>query len=92
MAPVSRRVAFGEMALLPLPPATAIGRVSAVPERSFDLGAGRGRPVSARIAGGCVGLIVDARGRRPFELPAAAARIARLREWHRALALYPREV
>ena len=92
MAPVSRRVAFGEMALLPLPPAGAFGRVSAVPERGFDLGAGRGRPVSARIPGGSVGLIVDARGRRPFELPAAAARIERLRGWHRALALYPREV
>jgi hypothetical protein len=39
-----------------------------------------------------VGLIVDARGRRPFELPSGAARIERLRAWHRALELYPREV
>ena len=93
MAPVSRRVSFGEMALLPLPPASALARVSAVPERGFDLGAGRGRPVSAQIPGGSVGLIVDARGRRPFELPAdPASRIQRLRAWHRALGLYPREV
>jgi len=92
MTPVSRRVACGEMALLPLPAASAFGRVSAVPERGFDLGAGRNRPVSARIPGGCVGLIVDARGRRPFELPVGPARIERLREWHRALAIYPREV
>jgi len=63
-----------------------------VPERGFDLGAGRGRPVSARIPGGSVGLIVDARGRRPFELPAhSAARIERLRAWHHALGLYPEE-
>ena len=55
MAPVSRRVPFGEMALLPLPPASATGRVSAVPERGFDLGAGRGRPVSAQIPGGVRG-------------------------------------
>lgn len=89
MAPVSRRVPFGEMALLPLPPASAMGRVSAVPERAFDLGAGRGRPVSAQIRGGVVGLIVDARGRRPFALPSGAARIERLRAWHRALGLYP---
>jgi uncharacterized protein (TIGR01319 family) len=92
MAPLSRRVAFGEMALLPLPPAGAFGRVSAVPERGFDLGAGRGRPVSARIPGGSVGVIVDARGRRPFELAAGAARVPRLRAWHEALSLYPREV
>jgi hypothetical protein len=89
MAPVTCRVAFGDMALLPLPPASAVGRVSAVPDRAFDLGAGRGRPVSARIPGGCVGLVVDARG-RPFELPADhATRIERLSAWHRALGLYP---
>jgi hypothetical protein len=40
-----------------------------------------------------VGLIVDARGRQPFVLPAdRAARIQRLRAWNRALDLYPREV
>jgi uncharacterized protein (TIGR01319 family) len=91
MAPVSRAVAFGDMALLPLPPASARARVSAVPERGFDLGAGRGRPVSAQIPGGNTGLIVDARGRRPFALPAdAAQRIERLRAWHTALSVYPR--
>jgi hypothetical protein len=92
MAPVTRRVPFGEMALLPLPPAGAAGRVSAVPERAFDLGAGRGRPVSARVPGGCLGLIVDARGRRPFTLPADhATRLQRLRAWHDALGVYPQE-
>jgi len=40
-----------------------------------------------------VGLLVDTRGRRPFELPAdPAERIARLRAWNRALDMYPREV
>jgi uncharacterized protein (TIGR01319 family) len=93
MAPVCRRVPFGELGLLPLPPAGGTARISAVPERGFDLGAGRGRPVSAQVRGGCVGLIVDARGRRPFALPAEpAARIARLRAWNRALGMYPREV
>jgi hypothetical protein len=90
MAPVAHRVRFGEMALLPLPPAHALARVSAVPERRFDLGAGRGRPVSARIPGGSVGLIVDARGRRPFHLPAdPRQRRKRLRAWHQALDVYP---
>jgi len=90
MAPASRAVPFGSMALLPLPPPGALARVSAVPERAFDLGAGRGRPVSAQIPGGLTGLIVDARGRRPFTLPAdAAQRIEALRAWHRALSAYP---
>jgi len=65
--------------------------VSAVPDRAFDLGAGRGRPVSARIPGGCVGLIVDARG-RPLELAdEPLARVGSLRAWHRALGVYPEE-
>ena len=91
MAPASRSVAFGDMALLPLPPPGETARVSAVPERAFDLGAGRGRPVSAQIPGGQTGLIVDARGRRPFVLPAEPdRRIERLRAWHTALSVYPR--
>lgn len=90
--PVDRRVPFGDLALLPLPAEGEV-RVTAAPERGFDLGAGKGKPIEARIHGGVVGLIVDARGRRPFTLPSAAAeRIAALRAWNKALQMYSREV
>ena len=47
----------------------------------------------AEVLGGVVGLVIDARGRRPFELPADRdARIERLRAWNRALDVYPREL
>src|SRR5262249_51169845 len=46
--PTPRRVAFGEMLRLPLP-AEGRAHLSAVPERGFDLGVGRGRPLSAEI-------------------------------------------
>jgi len=86
------RVPFGEMLLLPLP-ATGVARLTAAPERGFDLGLGKGRPLSADVLGGVVGLIVDTRGRQPFDLPADAdARIRRLRQWNAALQMYPREV
>ena len=90
--PVSHAAPFGDLILLPLPAdGTATLRVS--PERAFDLGAGRGRPVESTIHGGAVGLIVDTRGRRPFALPdESSARIERLRAWNRALSVYPREV
>jgi len=86
------RVPFGELVLIPLPePGTA--ELVARPERGFDVGAGRGRSLEAKVTGGVVGLIVDTRGRRPFALPEAAGeRIERLRAWNRALDLYPREV
>jgi uncharacterized protein (TIGR01319 family) len=88
---VTREVPFGDLLLMPLP---AEGEVSltATPERGFDLGEGKGRPITTRVKGGVVGLIVDARGRRPFELPEdPAERIARLRHWNRALGMYPEE-
>ncbi|MEQ1833173.1 MAG: glutamate mutase L [Candidatus Eisenbacteria bacterium] len=91
-APTTRLVPFGELVCLPLP-ATGRVRVTATPDRHFDLGAGRGKPVSREIRGGCVGLVIDTRGRRPFSLPDdPATRIARLRVWNRALDLYPREM
>ena len=90
--PVDRRVPFGEIALLPLP-AEGGARVTAAPERGFDLGAGKGKPIEANVPGGVVGLIVDTRGRRPFTVPSdAAQRIAALRTWNRALQMYAREV
>lgn len=90
--PVRREVGFGELVLLPIPDSGRV-RVSATPERGFDLGAGRGRPVTRTVRGGVVGVVVDTRGRREFLLPVEPAqRIARLRQWNKALGLYPREV
>jgi hypothetical protein len=87
-----RDVPFGELVLLPLPETGRV-RITATPERGFDLGAGRGKPVTRSVRGGVVGVAVDTRGRRPFVLPDdAAQRITRLRQWNGALALYPREV
>jgi len=92
LPPVERRVPFGEIVVMPLP-AEGTCRMTAVPERGFDLGAGRGKPLEATIHGGVVGLIVDTRGRSPFALPDdARERIARLRGWNRSLGLFPREV
>ncbi len=91
-APVTRKVAFGELVILPLPVEGTI-QLTATPERNFDLGQGKGRPLQAQVKGGTVGLIVDTRGRRPFVLPADRdERIARLRAWNKALDAYPREV
>jgi uncharacterized protein (TIGR01319 family) len=89
---VARRVAFGEMARLAVPWGAG-ARLRAIPERGFDLGADKGRALEAALVGGVVGLVVDARGRRPFELPAdPRERVARLRAWNAALDVYPEGV
>ncbi len=90
-SPVSRRVAYGTVERIPTGSAAAV-TIVATPERGFDVGAGRGRPVERRVRAGEVGVVVDTRGRQPFALPEGSdARLAALREWNRALALYPRE-
>jgi len=85
---VRERIACGEVRVHPLA-AGATARAALEPARGMDLGAGRGRPLEAEVAGGAVGVVVDARG-RPLELPGGEAqRIAALKRWAAALSMYP---
>ncbi len=89
---LAREVAFGDLLLMPLPRDGEV-EMTATPERGFDLGEGKGHPIRASVRGGVVGFIVDARGRRPFEIPSdPAIRIERLGAWNRALGVYPEDV
>lgn len=79
-------VPFGSLELVPLGPGE-IRTAVIKPGGKMDVGAGRGRELSAKIEGGAVGVIIDCRG-RPLMLPDdGPARIERLREWHAALGL-----
>jgi uncharacterized protein (TIGR01319 family) len=70
----------GALRVIPVP-AGKTCRVEMMPERSVDVGAGRGKPLSAEVRGGVVGLILDARG-RPLALPSDPDERARKqREW-----------
>jgi hypothetical protein len=62
--------------------------VRLIPSRRFDVGAGTGRQLEAKVAGGVVGLVLDARG-RPLPLPAGPERVARLEKWAAVLDAYP---
>jgi uncharacterized protein (TIGR01319 family) len=80
------RLSFGELQVWPLPPGAA-AEVSLRPQRGFDVGEGRGRPVTRTVSGGVVGLILDGRG-RPLDLAASPEeRIAQLQRWLQALGL-----
>ena len=78
------QLSFGELRRLPLE-AGQEAEITCAPARGLDLGEGRGRTVTKRVAGGVVGLILDARG-RPLNLPSDdPARIAKLRQWLAAI-------
>jgi len=61
-------VRYGQLSVLPLKQGD-FGKLTLRPERGFDVGFGApGRAGAVRVAGGAVGLIIDARG-RPLQGP-----------------------
>jgi hypothetical protein len=70
----------------------ALGQTAQIevkPARGLDVGAGRGKPLTATVHGGEVGLIIDTRG-RPIQVPAPPAeRATAVQGWLSALQAYP---
>ena len=88
---VEREVMYGELFVIPAPYGEPIP-VWIEPARGFDVGAGKGKRVETSVPGGVSGIIVDARGRQPFELPAdRAERVKKLQAWNKAMDAYPEQ-
>jgi hypothetical protein len=67
MEDIAGEVRMGQLVVVPLRPGDH-GKLTLRPERGFDVGfGGPGKAGALRVAGGVVGLIIDARG-RPLEL------------------------
>lgn len=83
---INEDIKVGQIKVIPL------GRhefknVTITPTKNFDLGAGKGKEIQAKLEGGTVGIVIDGRG-RPLVLPTDnATRIAKLREWLEAMGL-----
>jgi uncharacterized protein (TIGR01319 family) len=59
------------------------------PERGWDVGAGQGQELHAKIRGGDAGIIIDGRG-RPLILPEdPKERVQQILKWNQVLGLYP---
>ncbi len=83
---INQAVKFGELVVIPCG-LDEFKQVNIEPTKNFDVGFGKGKPGSAKLEGGTVGIIVDARG-RPFVLPTDnPTRIKKLREWLQAFGL-----
>lgn len=60
------------------------------PAKNLDVGNGPGVEWTGELEGGVIGLVLDGRGRRPFNLPEEdSLRIEKLQEWLKALDIYP---
>jgi uncharacterized protein (TIGR01319 family) len=83
----SGTVECGEIGLVPLAHGEEC-EMTVAPERGFDMGAGPGKPVTRRVRGGTVGLVLDGRG-RSIEVPAAESeRRATIGRWLAAMRAY----
>ena len=81
---VDKSYKLGDMELFEAPYEPIKAEIT--PARSVDVGSGPGQTVKTTIHGGLVGIIIDARGRRPFALPDnPAERVKKLQEWSKAI-------
>jgi len=80
----------GKMQVVPL----GVGQTAEAvikPAKNIDMGNEPGKEWRGIVEGGVVGLILDGRGRQPFQLPEDdSQRIAKLQEWSAALDTYPK--
>ena len=75
-------VQYGESRVIPVGANERV-RLRFEPTRSFDAGAGIGRPIEREVEGGVVGIIIDARG-RPLKLSdSPKERHSQIRSWLR---------
>jgi len=84
-------VRYGELYCIPIG-LNVKANLQAKPESDFDVGAGKGKTVTATLDGGVVGVIIDGRG-RPLTLPEESDERKRLLlNWFRAINAYPLKV
>lgn len=83
---IDEKIPVGQIKVIPCG-RNEFKEVTIEPSRNFNIGAGKGKPVTAKLEGGTVGIIVDTRG-RPFNIELNMPnRIAKLREWMAAFDL-----
>ncbi len=76
----------GQLQWMPLADGEEV-EVSLQPARRWDVGAGPGQALNARVRGGVVGLVLDGRG-RPIQMAADQDRRRQISDWQQALNLY----
>lgn len=76
----------GQLQWMPLADGEEV-EVSLQPARRWDVGAGPGQALNARVHGGIVGLVLDGRG-RPIQMASDQDRRRQISDWQQALNLY----
>ena len=80
----------GELKLIEVPYEPV--KAQLIPAKGFDVGIGKNQEWNTTVFGGVVGIFLDGRGRRPFQIPSESTeRVAKLNEWSQASFEYPED-
>ena len=79
---------YGELRVFPLG-IDQTAEIEVFPEKNFDVGAGKGKPITNKVSGGVVGIVIDTRGRPITLAKDKTSRVEQLQRWAKAIDAYP---
>lgn len=85
---IEESLTFGELRVYPLD-VDKTAEIEISPAKNFDVGGGKGKPVSKKVFGGVVGVVIDTRGRPIILAKDKASRVEQLLRWMKAINAYP---
>ena len=85
---IEESLPYGELCAFPLD-IDQHADIEIQPAKNFDFGAGKGKPVKAKISGAVIGIVIDTRGRPITLAKDKASRVEQLKRWGKAINAYP---
>jgi uncharacterized protein (TIGR01319 family) len=91
--PVNEQLGAATLKRYPFEQGEAVQATLTPLQKTLDIGAGPGKPVSKTLKAGVVGIVVDTRGRPEIQIPEdATTRVPLLAGWVDAMGEYPKDV
>lgn len=85
---IEESLPYGELRVIPLG-IDETAEIEILSGKNFDIGAGKGKPMTKKIFGGVVGIVIDTRGKPITLAKNKASRVKQLQQWTKAIDAYP---
>ncbi|TLD42983.1 MAG: putative reactivating factor for D-ornithine aminomutase [Candidatus Jettenia ecosi] len=85
---IEKSLPYGELRVIPLG-IDETAEIEILPGKNFDVGTGKGKPVTRKVFGGVVGIVIDTRGKPITLAKDKASRVKQLQQWAKAIDAYP---
>jgi uncharacterized protein (TIGR01319 family) len=85
---IEESLPYGDIRVLPLG-VDQTTEIEVIPTKNFDVGAGKGKPITKKVFGGVVGIVIDTRGRPIALAEDKKSRVEQLKRWTKVIDAYP---